>query len=130
MHYHRVPVTGARLTLQIENLVAGGCQVTEVFCAEYVTARALSPRDTSNLGPSAYIAILVFREVRKMVCFPDTTFGRFWMKAARENCFAEVPRGAETSSSTKFYVNSSNHSGRSRPVLHCHTFSVQRLFSR
>ena len=73
------------------------------------------------MGSQADVAISVLREMRNMFCSLATTFAR---GSEREEL--DASRCSGTLSSTRFSVNSSNHSGRSRnesPVLlRCHFY--------
>ena len=77
-----------RFTIFTENFVICCYQVTNFFCTKYGCARAFSARRPCYLGYLADFAISVLREVKKILCLPDTTFyRRFLLKRfTRDAC--------------------------------------------
>ena len=71
---HRSPLRAARLTLLLENYVVGRYHVTKLCCAAYVVVGALSAWSPCNLGPSAYFAVSIFRELCEHLVLPRFHF--------------------------------------------------------
>ena len=84
-----------------------------LFWSRYGCASAFPARSPCYFGSHADVAILVFREVRLILCLPDTTFTRGSEADSREE-LASASLCSGTLSSTRFSVKTSNHSGKSR----------------
>ena len=107
----------SRFTSFTENLVICCCQVTKLFCSWNRSLIALSARSPCYCDSQADVVISVLREVIiKMLCLPETTFPRGSDAESREE-LAGASLCSGRLSSTRFSVNSSNHSGRSRNNL-------------
>ena len=65
MHRNDIPVIVPRFTLLVLNFVIRFYQVTEFFCSRYLVTGSFSARRPRNIGPFAYFAIWIFREVQK-----------------------------------------------------------------
>ena len=92
-----VSVIVSRFTSFTENFVICCWQVTNIFCSKYWISSAFSARRPCNLGPLAYFAISVFRDIRTYTVFPGChirwTF-RIWVMRSvcecRHFCLFEI----------------------------------------
>ena len=103
----------------LRNFVIRCYQITKLFRSEHDCTSAFSARRPVIL----VLKHMSFEKWVKILCLPDTTFARGSEDSSREELGAS--RCSGTLPSTRFSVNSSNHSGRSRngsPVLRCYPF--------
>ena len=88
-------------------------QVTEVVSTRYGFAFASSARSPCNFGPLADLAISVFGKMSMNIVFTQilTSLVRSALKRLHEKNWRESLPCIGISSSTKFSLNSCNHSG-------------------
>ena len=115
LYHDSVSVIVSRFKSFTKNFVICCYQVTKTFCSRYGCASASCARGPCNLGFLANVAVSVLREVSEILWLPDTTF-LSGSEAGLRKELAGASLCAGTLSSTRFSVNSSNHSGMSRPV--------------
>ena len=96
-----------------------GCnQMTKIFCTMYDSANTSSAWGPCDFGPLADLASSVFREVRKNCACPKPHFS--WTWGSKDGSWEELACESlcsGTLSSTRFSVNSCNHSGMSEYIL-------------
>ena len=94
------------------SLTIGCNQITRIFGTKYDSANTSSARGPCDVGPLADLAISVFREVKKKLCSPKSTR----LVGSKDGSWEELACESlcsRTLSSTRFSLNSCNHSGMS-----------------
>ena len=113
LHHDCITKIVSRFTTFKENFVIGCNQITNIFCTRYDSANTSSARGPCDFGPLADLPISVFREVRKKHCvYPNPHFSQV-QKMVHEEELACESLCSGTLSSTRFSLNSCNHSGMS-----------------
>ena len=107
-------MTVSRFTSFTKNFVICCYQVTKVSCSRYCIANGSSARSPCHLGLHADVAVSVLREVSANTVLARYHFFPRGSEADSREELAGASLCAGTLSSTRFSVNSSNHSGRSR----------------
>ena len=100
----------SRFTTFTENFVICCYQVTKFLCSEYGFACAFPSVSPCKFGPLAHLAISVFWDVNVKTAFSQHLTGS--IDDSREE-LAGASLYSGTLSSTRFSLNSCNHSGKS-----------------
>ena len=114
LHHDCISMIVSRFTSFTENFVIGCDQITKNFCTRYDSANTSSARGPCYFGPLADLAISVFREVSINTLLTQSTL--LVDLGSKDSSWEELECESlcsGTLSSTRFALNSCNHSSMS-----------------
>ena len=118
LYHYSVSMLVSRFTHFIKNFVICCYQITKIPRSWHDCTSSFSARSSCNFGFQADVAISVLREVTFKYCACRIPLFLAALKMIHEKNSRVRPHELEPLSSTRFSVNSCNHSGRWRNGSH------------